>query len=152
MFTDLPSMIDLSEPVSFAPANDAEKSALETAWASGRLQSHAVRILNFIDRHREEILHLAGSAPASAMQLRTVKRQIVHLGSVCTVSEMHDQAREIRDEIWIRGERGDYDRAHIAHEWASRHAAAWRVWRLKEYLFVVDRCADAILAHLEGAP
>jgi hypothetical protein len=39
---------------------------------------------------------------------------------------MHDQAREIRDEIWIRGEHGDQDRTQIAHEWVSRHAANWR--------------------------
>lgn len=145
-------MLPACDPAQFAPANDAELRTLEHNWTSGRLHVHAVRLLGFIDRHRAEILGLAGPDAGTATLLRVVKQQIVRLGSVCTLSEMHDQAREIRDEIWIRGERGDYDRAHIVHEWASRHAANWRHWRLKEYLFVADRCAPALLEHLAARP
>lgn len=140
-----------SEAAGFAPANDAELRTLETAWTEGKLRAHADRLLEFIDRHRSDILLLAGAARDGATLLQTVKLQIVQHGSVCSVSEMRDQARAIRDEIWIRGERGEYDRAHITHEWTSRHAANWRRWRLKEYVFVVERCAPELLALLHGA-
>jgi len=143
-------MQDRHDPAGYTPANDAELRTLEIGWARGDLQEHAVRLVEFVDRHREEILALAGPGADVPTKLATIKRQIVRLESVCSLSEMLDQTRAIRDEIWYRGERGEYDRQHIAHEWTSRHAAAWRRWRLKEYLFVVDRCAEAMLSHLEG--
>ena len=62
--------------------------------------------------------------------------------------EMNDQAREISDEIWIRGEHGEYDRAHIVEEWTARHAADWRHWRLTEYLYVMERLAGDVIARL----
>jgi len=144
-------MNDRSDPAHFAPANDAERRTLQANWARGDLQGHAVRLLEFVDRHRGEIRVLAGAGADAQAKLQTLKRQIVRLESVCTLSEMRDQTRAIRDEIWFRGERGEYDRQHIAHEWASRHAADWRRWRLKEYLFVVECCAEAMLSHLEAA-
>lgn len=144
-------MKDRSDPAGYAPANDAEWRTLQTSWARGELQGHAVRLVEFVDRHREEILHLAGPQADATARLHTIKRQIVGLESVCTLSEMQDQRRAIQDEIWFRGERGEYDRVEIVHQWTSRHAAAWRRWRIKEYLFVVDRCAEAMLSHLEIA-
>lgn len=137
-------------PDAYTPANEAELETLRTRWARGELQDHAVRLLAFIERHRDEINALAGPRVDAPGRLESLKLQIVRLESVCSLSEMQDQTRAIRDEIWYRGEKGDYDRRHIAHEWASRHAAAWRRWRLKEYLFVVDRCAEAMLKHLDG--
>lgn len=143
-------MKDRSDPADYAPANDAEWRALQDNWMRGGLHTHAVRLVEFIDRHREEIIALAGPGAEAEAKLRTIKRQIVRVESVCSLSEMRDQARAIQDEIWYRGERGEYDRQHIAHEWTSRHAVAWRRWRLKEYLFVVDRCAESLLTHLDG--
>ena len=143
-------MNDSCEPSEYLPANAAERTTLEARWARGDLHDHAVRLVQFVDRHRSEILAFAGAATDPAAKVHTIKQQIVRVQSVCTLSEMQDQTRAIHDEIWFRGERGEYDRRHIAHEWASRHAAAWRRWRLKEYLFVVDRCAEAMLRHLEG--
>ena len=143
-------MKDSSDPAAYAPANDAEWRTLQEDWADGELHTHAVRLVEFIDRHRLEILALAGPDADPAARLATIKRQIVRLESVCSLSEMLDQTRAIQDEIWYRGERGEYDRHHIVHEWTSRHAAAWRRWRLKEYLFVVERCAESMLSHLEG--
>lgn len=142
-------MRDRRDPAHYLPANDAERRTLEKSWEHGDLHAHAVRLVEFIDRHRLAILALAGADAAAAVKLQTIKRQIVSLESVCSLSEMHDQTRAIQDEIWYRGERGEYDRRNIAHEWASRHAAAWRRWRLKEYLFVVDQCAEAMISHLE---
>lgn len=143
-------MKDSSEQADYAPANDAELRTLQEDWACGELLTHAVRLVEFVDRHRAEILGYAGAGAGPATKLATIKRQIVSVESVCTHSEMLDQTRAIHDEIWYRGERGEYDRHHIVHDWTSRHAAAWRRWRLKEYLFVVDRCAESLLSHLEG--
>ena len=131
-----------------AAVSPAERAALERAWRDGGLDGHAGRVLAFIDRRREEILSRAGATPGAESLLNVIRAFIVETGSIDPHSEMRDQTRAIQDEIWIRGERGEYDRSHIAQEWTSRHAAAWRHWRVQTYLFVVDRLAAELVARL----
>ena len=100
-------------------------------------------------RHRAAIVQRAGPDADAHALLLAAKQHVILAGAVHPRSEMVDQAREIQDEIWIRGERGEYDRQHIAHEWTSRHAANWRRWRLTEYLYVMDRRARDIVAALQ---
>ncbi len=152
------------------PSDADEAVALEIAWARGSLDRHVERLLAFVDRNHDEIVQLAeerartpdpsdastaNSArpaephlPDAAALLDAVKCVVGRAGAVHLASEMRDQLQVIRDELWIRGERGDYDRAHITEEWTSRHAANWRRWRLKEYAFVIDRIADRVLARI----
>jgi hypothetical protein len=131
------------------PANDGERIALELAWARGALDRYLARLLTFVDRNRGEIVQLAdGDAPDALVE--AAKRVVVRAGAVDLSSEMRDQVQRICDEIWIRGERGDYDRAHITQEWTSLHAANWRRWRLKEYVFVIDRCAGEIVERIRA--
>ncbi|MBK8060471.1 MAG: hypothetical protein IPK33_22050 [Gemmatimonadetes bacterium] len=141
-------MFDTGTLAQYAPENEAQRATLEGSWSQGELREHMQRLLAFVHRNREDILQLAGDAPDAGSMLEATKRRIVDAGAVHPPSEMRDQVKAIQDEIWIRGERGDYDREHIAHEWTSRHAADWRRWRLMEYLFVVDRCAADIVARL----
>lgn len=127
------------------PLSDAAVAALARSWDAGELHGHAERVLGFVVRHRAEVLRLAGASPTEHTLLDAARQLIVQAGSVHAMSEMRDQMKAIRDEIWIRGERGDYDRQNIASDWTSQHAANWRQWRVREYLYVVDRCAADIL-------
>ncbi|MFN8666898.1 MAG: hypothetical protein U0164_06795 [Gemmatimonadaceae bacterium] len=138
------------QPTTFEPANDEARQALDREWESGRLAPFGERLLAFVERHRDAIQREAGADADAHALLLAAKHQVTHAGAVHPRSEMRDQAREISDEIWIRGEHGDYDRAHIAEEWTSRHAADWRHWRLTEYLYVMDRLSDEIVARLGG--
>lgn len=138
----------------YEPANDAERATLEASWAHGTLQRHLVRLLEFIDRHRDDLRTLATDPGDPLAIAHAMKRLIIHLGTVHHRSEMDDQVRAIHDEIWICGERGSYDREFIKHDWTSRHASNWRRWRIKEYLFVVDHSVGAIfegMHHGQGA-
>jgi hypothetical protein len=158
------------------PSDADEAVTLEIAWARGSLDRHVERLLAFVDRNHDEIVQLAeersraperasanepskpspvNSArpaemhpPNAAALLDAVKCVVGRAGAVHLASEMRDQLQVIRDELWIRGERGDYDRAYITEEWTSRHAANWRRWRLKEYAFVIDRIAERVLARI----
>ena len=132
----------------FAPASADEVAALLSNWESGQLHRHVERVLTFVERNRSDILRIAGYTADAEALVSTAKRVIVQSGTVHSPSEMRDQIHEIQDEIWIRGERGDYGRENIAHEWTSQHAANWRRWRLTEYLFVADRLAQEIVARL----
>jgi hypothetical protein len=134
----------------YEAANDEERRALELSWAEGRLQRHIELILAFLDRQREDILRLSGGSPEPPELLRTTKRMIIQMGTVHPQAEMQDQIRAIHDEIWIRGEKGDFNRERITEDWTSQHACAWRRWRIKEYLFVADRCVTPIAGRLLG--
>jgi hypothetical protein len=137
-------MIDTGPLAPYAPANEAERTTLAERWAHGELRLHMERLLAFVERNRLEVVRLAKGVRDREVLLAACKRLIVEAGTVHHPSEMRDQMRAIEDEIWIRGERGEYDRVHIAYEWTSRHAASWRQWRLKEYCFVADRCLTEI--------
>lgn len=124
----------------------AEESAeLTRRWERGELQRHIERLLAFVEQEHAEILHQAGGRRDAASLVQATKHIIAQLRSVHVQSEMHDQLREIHNEIWFRGEEGEHDRERIKHEWATRHAANWRHWRIKEYMHVADRCAAEIM-------
>jgi len=132
----------------YSPANDCEREALERRWYAGELWRHYAQLLEFLARHRHEFQPSASAPPDADTVVAGVKRLIVHTGSIHHSAEMHDQIEAIRKEIWIRGEQGNHDRETIARLWAECHAESFRRWRLKEYVYVVDRCAPEIVAHL----
>lgn len=127
-------------------AAEKETLALECSWYEGRLLSHVDRLLSFVKANRQKLLEQAGGSVDEQALLNAVKALIRQTGSVDLSAELKDQVKEIHSEIWIRGEKGDYDRRRIQREWTAAHAAAWREWRIKEYLFVADRCAGQIAA------
>jgi hypothetical protein len=128
------------------PPCEAELRTLEARWQEGRYRDYVEMLTVFVERHRDEIRQLAGEAHNRGALLHAMKRLIAQHGSVNIQSELRDQVGEIHNEIWYRGETGYYDRVGIQQEWTIRHARAWRCWRLKEYCFVVDHCADLLLA------
>lgn len=139
----------MSEPgkdllAQYEPANSDERAALEAGWRNGDLRHHAERILEFLSRHHAEIALLAGHQVDALAVANAIQRLIVQAGGVDHRRELHDQVKQIHDEIWIRGERGDYAREDIVHDWTSRHAKNWRRWRLKEYYFVTNQIAGEL--------
>jgi hypothetical protein len=139
---------DDSAPPELDPFTDAELMALELRWYEGRMLPYTDWLMDFIARHRTEILLSADNSRDTAGLLAATKRVIVQRGSMHMVGELKDQMREIENELWYRGEKGEHDRAGIKQEWTARYANAWRRWRIKEYLFVADRCSQRIATFL----
>ena len=135
-----------------APFSEAELTALELRWYSGQLLRHVEWLLGFADRHRTEILALAAESPDPAALLLATKQLIVQRGSVHLAGELKDQLREIENELWYRGKEGDFDRSRIQLDWTAAHAATWRRWRIREYIFVTGRCEARVLAILALPP
>ncbi len=77
--------------------------------ASGRLRHQHEKILEFVREQRGEILQLASGVREAAALADATRRLIATLHTVHHPSEMHDQMREIYNEIWYCGERGDHD-------------------------------------------
>jgi hypothetical protein len=126
---------------------DHELQKLEDLYNCGQLGSICDHVLEFVTRHRGDIVKIA-QGPGDKHLLDATKNLIKQRGSIHLPSEMADQIREINNEIWYRGEKGDFDRSKIKEEWAMKYAGAWRTWRVKEILYVVDRMSEKILGML----
>jgi hypothetical protein len=126
------------------PLTDAQRFALELRWYEGKMFRYVDLLTGFAARHRSEILCEAGEARDPAALCEATKRFILQVGYVHMPSELTDQKIEMANECWYRGQEGRHDRADIMITWAHSHGRTWREWRLREYLFVVDRCSDKI--------
>jgi hypothetical protein len=132
--------------------NDAERFALELRWYQGHMLPYAEWLTAFVERHRDEILRATNGSGEPTALLVATKRLIAQCGSIHLAGELQAQKREIENELWFRGEKGEYNRAGIQLEWAARHAPAWRRWRIQEYLFVADRYSSQVVALLRATP
>ena len=139
---------DDEPPLAFEPLTEDELRVLELRWYEGRMLPFADWLFAFVDRNRDEILRLAGGEADPDALLATTRLLIVRRGSVHLAAELTEQMHEIENELWYRGEKGEHDRTGIKLDWTTRHAAAWRRWRIREYLFVADCCASRVVARL----
>lgn len=123
---------------------------LENHWRSGLLNDRIKFWKHFIRHHWEEIHRIIGPNADEFIILETAKAWLKSHGCLDLSSEMRDQSKAIQDEIWIRGEKGDFDRTKILLEWAAEHAETWRRWRIQENLFVADRIVLDLYREISG--
>lgn len=128
-----------------------ERRQLEQLWHSGRLQRHLDALERFYREKRHEFNELLKTSTDSDELVAVAKLLVVENVIVDQLAETLDQIKEIESEIWIQGERGNHDRDQIAAEWTQRYASAWREWRLKEYLFAVERMESRLAECLQLA-
>ena len=126
-----------------------ERHYLDELWHSGRLQRHLDALERFYRKKRHELRELLKTSTDSAELVEKAKYLVIENGIVDQLTETLDQIKEIESEIWIQGERGNYDRQKIAEEWTVRYASSWREWRLKEYLYAVERMESQLAACLD---
>jgi hypothetical protein len=130
---------------------EEEFKIIEGLYKSGQLNGICAHLLDFVSRHKEEIRAIAArERVAGDGAVEATKQLVQHRGSIHLPSEMADQIKEINNEIWYRGEHGDYNRSKIQEEWAMRYASMWRNFRIKEILYVCDQKAEEIAAILKG--
>jgi hypothetical protein len=130
---------------------DEELKIIEELYKSGQLNGICSHLLDFVTRHKQEILAIAAQNHGTGNGMVEATKQLVqHRGSIHLPSEMADQIKEINNEIWYRGEHGDYNRSKIQEEWAMRYASMWRNFRVKEILFVCDQKAEEIASILKS--
>ena len=137
------------KPDAIEPLTPEEQQALEIRWYEGRMLPYVEWILEFAGKHREEILRTAGPGASADQLVAVVKDLIGQRGTMHLAAELKDQMREMEKELWYSGEQDPRARAEIKQQWTTRHAAAWRRWRIQEYLFVVGLCREEIAARLQ---
>jgi hypothetical protein len=126
----------------------SELDTLWQRWRNGDLAHHATQLNEFAGRQRDAIQAEADGVNDPPALITALQRRVVELGTVHHPSEMRDQMSEIHKHLWYQGEKGEHDRNRVAQDWATRHAGNWRRWRLKEYLFVIDRIAEELARRL----
>jgi hypothetical protein len=133
------------------PPTQEELKTLKREWDEGRLDGISTHLLEFVDRHRAEILELAHDSYAPEELIDAVRHWVRQKRFIHLPLDMADQIREISNEIWYHGERGDFNRAKIQEEWTVKHAVTCRKWRVKQILYVIDRRAGDVAAALLAA-
>jgi len=121
---------------------------LEERWNNGEMGKYVPLVQEFVEDREDEIRKAAGPRPSHESIARGVIQLVLLNKSLDHAAEMLDQKEEISREIWIRGERGDYDATRIAVEWADQFGHSWRRWRLLKYTFVAVKCSMDIYRKL----
>ncbi len=138
-----------SDPLAQHFPSPEELRVLEERWQKGVLKSRVDSILHFTTQNRDELAERLGDAADPSAIVRTLQALIAEKGSAHLAAELKDQIKEMQAEIWYRGERGETDQFKIKQEWTQRHALAWRMWRIKEYLFAAERSSGIIAEQLK---
>jgi len=131
----------------FAILND-ERAELENRWSEGYYESRLPELEEFIRNNKEQIRSALPAKTTDQILLQTIQKLILEKKTLNHRREMQDQAQEIRNEIWYRGEKGENDKVSILSDWTSQYAPQWRTWRLKEYLFMAEKCGLEIYRSL----
>ena len=139
---------DDSHPHELPPLDDKERAQMEVYWYEGKMLPFIDLLVGFVVGRRDEILLEARGSTDSAALREAIKRLVYRRGSVHMASENRDQKAEMEKECWYRGQRGAHDRSGVKVEWVDNYGKAWRRWRVREYLFVIDRSEDRLVAHL----
>lgn len=129
------------ECFSFKPV---ELLVLEAGWNKGELGKYVPLVNSFIEEQEKVIKTELGPLANGDQISRALIDLLLTNGTLDLASEMLDQNEEILKELWIRGERGDVDRARICEEWTQKYAKSWRRWRVLIYTFIATRLLTGI--------
>ena len=130
-----------NEGFSFKPV---ELLVLEASWNKGELKKYVPLVEAFVEEQEKAIRAEYGPRASGDQISRVLIDLILTNGTLDHASEMLDQNEEILKELWIRGERGDVDRARICQEWTRKYARSWRRWRVLIYTFIAIRHLNLI--------
>lgn len=136
----------------FEHLSEEEWQAVTQRWEQGRMKRYVGQLPVFVERHREQILARALHSTQPGTLLTATKLVLLDIGSLDQRDDMTTQRKKISDHIWIGVERGAQDPMRLADDWVVNYAVRWRLWRMKKYIYVINRCADDVVAQLQAPP
>ena len=142
-------MLDFYPVHIYYPLEEAEKK-----YNEGALKQTEAYLLDFVERHLEEIIDIAtenGEAQDDDI-LNAVKGEILARGSIQPAAELADMIKEINKEIWYKGEASNRrpNPKHISEQWQAEYAEKWHEARLFEIFVVLEHSASNVLAKFSG--
>ncbi|MCL2208373.1 MAG: hypothetical protein FWB90_09845, partial [Fibromonadales bacterium] len=142
-------MLDFYPVHIYYPLEEAEKK-----YNEGALKQTEAYLLDFVERHLEEIIDMAtenGEAKDDDI-LNAVKDEILARGSIQPAAELADMIKEINKEIWYKGEalKKSQNPKYISEQWQAEYATKWHEARLFEIFVVLEHSAGNVLAKFSG--
>jgi hypothetical protein len=141
-------MVDFYPVHVYYPLEEAEKK-----YQEGALKQTETHLLEFVERHLEEIMDIANESGARDEDIiEAVKGEILARGSIQPAAELAEIIREINNEIWYRGETENHcqNPKAIAEQWQAEYAIKWHEAKLFETFVVLEHCTNAVLAKFSG--
>ncbi len=142
-------MIDFYPVHIYYPLEEAERK-----YREGALKQTETYLLDFVERHLEEIIDIANEDGEARDEdiLNAVKGEILARGSIQPAAELADMIKEINKEIWYKGEVENHSQnpQYIAEQWQAEYAIKWREAKLFETFVVLEHCASVVLAKFSG--
>jgi len=142
-------MIDFYPVHIYYPLEEAERK-----YREGTLKQTEVYLLEFIERHLEEIIDIASEDGEAKDEdiLNAVKGEILARGSIQPAFELADMIKEINKEIWYKGEtkKCSQNPKDIAEQWQAEYAVKWHEARIFEIFVVLEHCSSIVLGKFSG--
>jgi len=142
-------MLDFYPVHIYYPLEEAEKK-----YREGALKQTETHLLDFVERHLEEIIDIAAESSEAKDEdiLNAIKGEILARGSIQPAAELADMIKEINKEIWYKGEAANRSQnpKDIAEQWQAEYAVKWREARLFEIFVVLEHCASTVLTKFSG--
>lgn len=139
-------MLDFYPIHIYYPLDEAEKK-----YQSGALKQTEAHLLDFVDRHLEEIIDIAANENNDSIQdndiLEAVKSEVLARGSIQPAAELAEIIKEINNEIWYKGEIANRAQSprEIAELWQAEYAVKWHEAKLFEIFVVLEHCKASVL-------
>jgi hypothetical protein len=142
-------MLDFYPVHIYYPLEEAEKK-----YQDGALKQTEAYLLDFVERHLEEIIYIANDdgEPKDEDILDAVKGVILVRGSIQPAAELAEMIKEISKEIWYKGETENQSQnpKDIAESWQAEYAVKWQEAKLFETFVVLEHCTSSVLAKFSG--
>jgi hypothetical protein len=126
-----------------------ELGKIKKSYESGELDSLKSQLVAFVQTQKAEILRFKEHEERlwqRPMDLATAtKLLLLHVRSIDTTAEMHDQISEMRKARAGYAEYGD-DEAFLL--WIREHSPGWRGFRVLAIIYVFERNRDLLLGYL----
>jgi len=133
------------------PLEEAEKK-----YQEGALKQIEGHLLDFVDRHLDEIMDIANDGTLCGATdvdiIDAIKGEILARGSIQPAAELADMIKEINKEIWYNGEKEQESQnpKDIAERWQAEYAVKWQEARLFEIFVALEHCEHKILSKFSG--
>ncbi|MDR1759537.1 MAG: hypothetical protein LBR60_03315 [Fibrobacter sp.] len=129
------------------------RERVEEKFANGELQAMQKMLLDFVERHRENIWIVAQDENEPGVisdesLLDGLRSFLLYKGSLQPAFEMAELIKEIDKEAWYRNEIHPENPKEVADDWKEQYASQWREARMFETFFLIEVLSDKLVEML----
>lgn len=111
-------------------------------YEKGELNKVVVNLYDFVERHKENIIVLANEKkdmPIDQALIDATEDVILKRGTLNPALSMANEIKEIQNETWYDGEKGEIDSKASKEKWQDEYEIQWAEARIFEDIVVLDQ-------------